>query len=198
MFKRALALASLLLVAGCGGPEFAVSYRYVPPKDNSKCLARCEADYSSCRLSCQKKRQECLSKVRQEAVKVYSKELSAYNNALVAYQKSYSNYQKELLEWNNNYRHLYKDYLYFKKACKKTKDFYACQRRDELEEALQTLNEVKPTSPVRPKKPSLEGIVRELSASCPSDCGCKESYDACFTSCGGQIIPEKFCVRNCK
>ncbi|WP_456341596.1 hypothetical protein [Thermovibrio sp.] len=197
MFKRAL-LALFPLIFGCGGPQFAVSYRYEPPADNSSCLSRCKADYTSCRLSCLKKRQECMERVRDEAGKIYRQELRAYEKELSAYQKAYSAYQRELLNWNSNYRELYRDYLYFKKRCKKDKDYYACRRRDDLEEALQTLSRTKPEPPSKPVKPSLSQIVRELSSSCPSDCGCKEEYDACFTSCGGRIVPYRYCVKNCK
>ena len=139
-----------------------------------------------------------MERVRGEAARIYRQELSAYNRELSAYQKAYSTYQRELLDWNNNYRELYRDYLYFKKRCKKDRDYYACQRKEDLEEALETLSQTRPQPPGKPVKPSLESIVRELSSTCPSDCGCKEEYDACFTSCGGRIVPEKYCVKNCK
>jgi len=198
MFKRFLTVTLLILTAGCGGPEFSVSYRFVPPPKGGECLRECDRRYSECRLNCRKERERCLEKVREKAQEIYAKELEAYNRALAAYQKAYDAYQRELLEWNRNYRELYRDYLYFKRRCKKTKDYFACRRRDDLEEALETLSNTKPRPPKKPVKPSLSGIIRELSLSCPSDCGCKEEYNACFTSCGGKIIPERICVKNCK
>ncbi len=197
MVKRLL-IFLFPFILGCGGPEFAVSYRYEPPADNRECLSKCKEELTSCELSCMGKRQECLDRVRRSAEDIYKEELKNYKRELSAYQNAYSSYQRRLLEWNRNYRKLYKDYLYFERMCKKGKDYYACQRRDDLEEALQTLSETKPTPPERPVKPQLSDIIRELSSSCPSDCGCKERYDACFTSCGGKIIPYRYCVRNCK
>jgi len=197
MFKRLLTGVFLLLVAGCGGPEFSVSYRFVPPPDGRECLKKCDEKLTRCRAECRREREECLERVRKEARDIYAKELETYNRALEAYQRAYTAYQRELLEWNRNYRELYADYLYFKKKCKKTKDYFVCRRADDLEEALETLSETKPQPPEKPAKPDLSDIVRELSLSCPTDCGCKEEYDACFTSCGGKIIPERICVKNC-
>jgi len=198
MRKLVLTAAIIPLIISCGGPEFNVGYRYVPPKDNQKCLNTCQEKFSECREKCTKEREKCLKDARKRAEAIYQKELDVYQKELDAYNKAYNNYQRALLNWNNNYRKLYRDYLYFKKACKKTKDYYACDRRDQLEEALETLNEQKPVPPTPPKKPNLSDIVSELSSNCYSDCGCKEVYDNCFTSCGGEIVPYKFCIKNCK
>jgi hypothetical protein len=197
MLKKFLAGALLVLTAGCGGPEFSVSYRFVPPPEGKECLKGCEEKYSECRLKCSEEHSRCMERVRREASRIYEKELLAYQKELTAYQKAYDAYQRELLNWNRNYRELYRDYLYFKSKCKKTKDYFACQRKEDLEEALETLSNTKPKPPQKPVKPSLSDVVRELSLSCPTDCGCKEQYDACFTSCGGKIIPERICVKNC-
>ena len=192
------AISVVPLLLSCGGPEFSVGYRYVPPENNKTCLKSCDSRFVECKRRCMEKREKCLKDVRVRAEAIYQKELDVYQRELSAYNRAYENYQRNLLDWNNNYRKLYRDYLYFKKACKKTKDYYACDRRDQLEEALDTLNNTKPTAPVPPKKPELSEIISELSASCNADCGCKETYNACFTSCGGKIIPYKFCVKNCK
>lgn len=34
-------------------------------------------------------------------------------------------------------------------------------------------------------------------SSCQTDCGCGDNYNTCFTSCGGQIIPQTVCVAFC-
>ncbi len=198
MLKRALCLPLILLTFSCGGPEFSISYRYIPPKNNGNCLEKCQEEFSNCQLECSKKRNGCLEKVRLEAQKLYQKELEIYQREISAYNKDYTTYQRRLLEWNRNYRNLYRDYLYFKKACKKSRDYFACNRKEELEEALETLNQVKPQPPVKPNRPSFSSIVNRLSLTCPTECGCKEEYNTCYTSCGGQIIPERICVKNCK
>ncbi len=198
MLKKALCLPLFLLLVSCGGPEFAVSYRYIPPKDNLSCLEKCQEEFSNCQLECSKKRNRCLEKAREEAQKLYQRELEVYQKEITAYNRDYTSYQRRLLEWNRNYRSLYRDYLYFKKACKKSKDYFACNRKEELEEALETLNQVKPQPPTKPSRPSLSSMVSKLALTCPTNCGCKEKYNACYTSCGGQIIPERICVRNCK
>ncbi len=198
MKKLLLTAALFPLLISCGGPEFSVGYRYVPPKGDKECLKSCQEKFTKCQEKCLENREKCLKDVRIRAEAIYQKELDVYQKELSAYNRAYENYQRNLLDWNNNYRKLYRDYLYFKKACKKTKDYYACDRRDQLEEALDTLNNTKPTPPTQPKKPDLQEIVSQLSSACYTDCSCKETYNTCFTSCGGKIIPYKFCVKNCK
>jgi len=197
MFKKVALLALVALGCGCGGPEFSVSYRFIPPQGGGSCLKACEEKLSDCNSRCAERRERCLERAREEAKEVYAKELEAYKGELLAYQRAYSAYQRELLNWNRSYRELYRDYIYFKERCKKGKDYLVCRRADELEEALETLNQVKPQPPRRPVKPELSEVIRELSLTCPSDCGCRDEYEACFTSCGGKIIPERICVKNC-
>ena len=199
MKKLLLTAATVVpFLISCGGPEFSVGYRYVPPKDNTACLQSCDSEFSKCQQQCEERREKCIEDARKRAEAIYQRELSIYQKELSAYNKAYTSYQRALLDWNNNYRKLYKDYLYFKKACKKTKDYYACDRKYQLEQALDTLNDTKPTPPAQPQKPDLQKIILELSSSCTTDCGCKETYNACFTSCGGEIVPYKFCTKNCK
>ncbi len=192
------AIFTVPFLISCGGPEFSVAYRYVPPKDNTNCLLSCDSEFRKCQQRCSEKREKCLEDARKRAEAIYQKELNIYQKELSAYNKAYTSYQRALLDWNNNYRKLYKDYIYFKNVCKKTKDYYACDRKYQLEQALDTLNDTKPTPPTPPKKPDLQEIISQLSSACYTDCGCKETYNACFTSCGGEIVPYKFCVKNCK
>ncbi len=192
------AISAIPFLISCGGPEFSVAYRYVPPKDNINCLMSCDSEFKKCQQKCSEKREKCLEDARKRAEAIYQKELNIYQKELSVYNKAYTSYQRALLDWNNNYRKLYKDYIYFKNVCKKTKDYYACDRKYQLEQALDTLNDTKPTPPTPPKKPDLQEIISQLSSACYTDCGCKETYNTCFTSCGGKIVPYKFCVKNCK
>ena len=162
MLRKALAVLFLPLIFNCGGPEFAVSYKYEPGGSKS-CLSKCYSNYKLCKEKCLEKREKCMEKVRKEAVELYGKAMENYREELNAYRNDYSAYQRELLEWNKNYRELYRDYLYFKSRCKKSKDYLACKRKDELLEALELVEEKKPQPPRKPAKPSLAEIVSELS-----------------------------------
>ncbi len=196
---KKLILSLSIFLFSCGGPTFNVAYKYVPPKDNKNCLIRCKEEYNKCNLNCKKEYQNCLDDARKRAEEIYKKELENYSKELSTYNEAYTTYQRDLLEWNRNYRKLYKDYLFFKKECKKHKhDYYICDRKYQLEEALDTLNRTKPNPPEKPKKPNFSEILSELSSSCSMDCGCDEKYRVCFTSCGGEVVPYKYCVKNCK
>ena len=49
-----------------------------------------------------------------------------------------------------------------------------------------------------PVMPTREGVRARLEKEhCQADCGCLPAYDACFTGCGGQIVRETVCVKNC-
>ena len=195
--RKAILLAVFFL-ASCGGPEFAVKYKYVPPADNKVCLETCDKKFNACVEKCSERRERCLEKVRKEAEQIYREQLREYSKQVELYNKEIKNYQNELLSWNDKFTKLYKDYRYFDAVCRRTKDYVACNRRDELRELLEDLNDEKPKKPVKPEAPSFERILARLQASCNVDCGCKDIYDACFTSCGGKLIPYKFCVKNCK
>ncbi len=190
---------AFLFLLGCGGPKYVVRYRYLPPVDPGarKCLKECERKFQACEKRCQKEQEDCRRRARQEAVKLYQEMLKTYRQELRAYRERSRLYHRELTLWNDEYRRLYEDYLFFKKACQEEEDERACRRRRELERHLEALEHEKPLKPREPREPRLEDISRKLAASCKKDCGCQKAYDNCFLSCGGKLIPEKFCVENC-
>ena len=197
MKKNLIALT--LILTSCGSPEFKVAYKYVPPKDNEKCLTQCKKEYDSCKSSCSRNYENCKEKAEEKASEVYAKLLKTYREELTAYNSAYDAYQRKLIEWNRNYRKLYKDYVYFKEQCKKHKhDYYVCERKYQLEEALDLLNDRKPEPPQKPKAPNFSSILSEFVSSCKKNCSCEELFRTCFVSCGGKAVPYRFCIKNCK
>jgi hypothetical protein len=52
--------------------------------------------------------------------------------------------------------------------------------------------------PPPPRPPSREADLNHFrQEKCGGDCGCQAPYDACFLACGGKIISEQRCVKNC-
>ncbi len=191
-------LISLLLLSSCGGPEFAVSYSYIPPKGGNGCLKRCQENYERCRSSCADSYRKCIERSREKALSIYREEVKTYRKELSSYREAYGDYERALSEWNSSYAELERDYAYFKTACRQSNDRYACERKEELEEALRKMERGKPSPPRKPKKPEFSSLFNEIKSSCDSSCGCREDYNRCFTSCGGTLIPHKFCIKNCK
>lgn len=194
-----IGLILLLCISACGGPKYVVKYHYLPPTEaeGRACLKKCDEDFLRCEKRCEEKEEACQREARQEASRLYQKLLEAYQEEVKAYRERLSLYRQELVHWNEDYRRLYEEYLFFKKACKKEKDDYACKRRRELERSLKSLEDEKPSPPKEPQPPKLEEIQRELAASCKQDCRCQKNYDHCFLQCGGKIIPERFCLEGC-
>ncbi|WP_022854017.1 hypothetical protein [Thermodesulfatator atlanticus] len=194
-----LLLVLPFLLGACGGPKYVIKERYLAPMGLSGeiCLKECQQKFEKCQQNCQKEYQKCLAAVRVEAKEIYQKELLSYQNTLTTYEEELRLYRLKLSRYQENLNRLKEDYQFFKKICKRDKDQFACRRKDELAKKLARLKGQRPIAPLKPKRPSLTAIITELSATCVSDCGCKDLYDKCFLSCGGSIIPEKICVENC-
>ncbi|MEO2083430.1 MAG: hypothetical protein ABGX12_05365 [Desulfurobacteriaceae bacterium] len=196
--KKTLLTALVCLTFSCGAPKFAVKYEYIPPNNNEACLKKCRISYTECQKKCIEEEKECKKNIRTEAERLYRESLLTYRKELESYTKALSSYRAELLDWNNEFRKIYDDYSFFRNACRKEKDKYACRREKELKEELENLEREKPTPPARPKRPSLTEILEKLERSCRRSCNCGEEFDRCFISCGGKLRPVRFCIENCE
>ncbi|TCK03387.1 hypothetical protein [Phorcysia thermohydrogeniphila] len=187
-----------LMLASCGSPRYIVKYKYVPPQNSKECLKSCEVKFEECQKSCNEKFQRCINKSWEEARKIYQAELLSYRKELSAYREKRRNYLNDLIEWNEQFKRVYRDYRFFSSICRRTKERYACERKRELRELLDTVKAEKPKKPSKPKEPSLDSIFREISSKCTTQCGCQELFNNCFVSCGGKLIPYKMCIENCE
>jgi len=193
-------LVFLLFLTACGRPQYVVRYQYLPPQspEARSCLKDCERRFERCKEECLKKQNECRRQARSQAEKLYRRSLKTYQEELNLYRKRYRLYHQELVAWNDSFRRLYEDYLFFKKNCQKERDDYACRRYREIRKHLDALETQRPLRPKEPKAPDLEKIMKGLLSSCLEDCGCQEKYNYCFLSCGGKLLPKKFCLENCQ
>ncbi|OAG28451.1 hypothetical protein [Thermodesulfatator autotrophicus] len=195
-----LGLLGLFLLSACGGPEYIIKNHYILPADTSSspCIKDCQEKFENCQKACEAQYHACLSDVRQKATSLYEKELKKYREELNIYQDETNLFQQKLALYLEKLKELSDDYHFFEKICQEKQDKYACSRQEELKKKISRLKQEKPSHPLKPVEPDLEDIIKKLTATCSRDCGCQKIYDHCFISCGGTIIPEKFCVENCQ
>jgi len=196
-FMYAITCLSIAL-ASCGSPKYVVKYKYVPPQGSKVCLKECESKFEECQKSCNEKFQKCIGESWEEARKIYRVELQSYRERLKSYNRKRREYLSDVIEWNEQVKKIYRDYRFFTSLCRRTKERFACDRKDELRELLYTLQEEKPKKPQEPERPSLRRIFNQISSKCSANCGCRELFNNCFVSCGGELIPYKLCTENCK
>lgn len=167
------ALAIAILLSGCANPRYQTLYRYEPPADNEgrACLARCEPKLAACNAECKTTYEACVIRVAPEIE-------ARYDEALKRYNIEFNHYRQELLNYELHRSISWGYYSPYDPFFAWPAPFYF--------------------QPIPPHPPSREQIqARVHQEKCPSDCGCQQTYDACFLSCGGQKIPETKCIAHC-
>ncbi len=199
MFKYILAVVGFVVFSGCA-PVYVVKNQYIPPKaENTKCLNSCLQSKKECKNECVNKYQSCMDDAFEKAKKVYAKLNNNYERKYKRYLLKMEDYDYRIFDWHNDYDESYRDWQYFRKECKvNPSNKYACDREDDLMYVIKKLRRDKPKKPRIPRKESFEKILKAEQSKCVKNCGCNDLYDSCFVSCGGEIIPHKICVKNCK
>lgn len=168
------ALAIVIFVSGCANPRYQTFYRYEPPTDSEgrACMAHCESKLAACKTECKTTYDACVKRVAPEIDVRYDEALKRYEVEFVHYRQELLNYElHQSIGWGY-YPPGYEPFYPWPTP------FYF--------------------QPIPPHKPSREQIQTRIHREkCPADCGCQQSYDACFLSCGGKKIPETKCIANC-
>lgn len=199
MHKR-LSLLSILIITlslNACGPSYITKNEYVPPANPaaSSCLQRCEIKQSQCQNTCNTKNQICKNNAAAKARQTLPTALTEYTQKLEIYTVEQERYFAEKRERKSEIKRLEMDYDVYRDRC--AKDSYYCDRKKEIKRELRSLKYSSVSSPDRPEKPTLASETLRHQASCTTACGCSATYDSCYTSCGGRIIPHKICTKNC-
>ncbi len=197
MFKYFI-LAMIFVFSGCG-PRYVIKNQYIPPQQAGaqKCLDNCAFVRQNCQAKCQQSYQYCLDDAYAKAKAVEIEELRAYDMAYMRYQMDFSHFQHRLHAWERDYHDYSRDLAHFQNRCEREKDAQACKRRDEIRSYMNRLKRDRPREPYVPVRPTFEQILVNQQSFCTTNCGCEQTYDNCFTGCGGTVIPHKICVENC-
>lgn len=190
-------IVSTLLLSSCS-PTYTTRNEYIPPSTprSLACLNQCETKMNACQNRCDTKKQVCMLQASQTASLTLPTEEKEYVNKLERYITEKKYYDLEKSERYRQLTRLEQDYEIYNRKCKE--EPYFCTRKDEVKRDLRDLKySSRLDAPSRPIKPTLTSETLRHQKSCSNECGCKERYNSCYTSCGGQIVPHKICTSNC-
>lgn len=201
MMYRLLILILLAGLAGCVSPQYQTNYRFTPPPAGAGkvCLTRCEAGLQQCKNQCAIKSSQCLTKARSQAQQELPILFGAWERDIAVWEHEMERYETDMRFWEMEMRQrrLMRDLQ---------RDLYRCRPGDRNCTRFPRHSGFgyydrwdQPRSPgPAPKRPTLESeTTRIQAATCPSDCGCEETYRQCFGSYGGKVEPYQVCVKNC-
>lgn len=171
------AVVLLGLLAGCATPQYQTTVRLIPPDDaqGRACVQNCDARKAACQADCQSRYQACAKALEPQVETRYEAALKQYELELRQYAAALRHYEIQLqFDWMYAYPYRYPYWWdpwprpYFPPAYR---------------------------APVMPTRDSVRAQL--VKSNCQDDCGCLPAYDDCFVGCGGQIVKETVCVKNC-
>jgi len=179
-----LSFMAVLLFLGCT-PKYRVVNSYIPPQNETAptCLNTCQIKLDACKKSCKAKFDTCKVKAEVAAKENYKKKMVIYQAKLEQYARD-----MEMVELE---RSLYYDDFYYSGLGYYGGGFYRPH-------SLFWASPMPLFVPHRPIRPTIEKEIQNAQMQmCEIDCGCTQSYDNCFISCGGEIKSKKVCIKNC-
>jgi len=175
------ALALFAVIAGCATPQYQTTIRLVPPADaqGRACAQDCEAKKIACQTDCQTRYQACVKALEPQVEARYAEALKQYELELRQYAAALRHYEMQLhFGWMSSYPYYYPyHYPYWWDPWP---------------------GPYFPPSYREPAMPTRDSVRAQLAKSnCQEDCGCLPAYDTCFVDCGGQLVRETVCIKNC-
>lgn len=186
MNQRLITFTGALLAAllgGCATPHYQKFYRHEPPADPQgiACVQGCDEKKQGCQADCRSRYQACLARIEPEVEGRYLEALKQYEQDLMEYSHALRHYEMQLDFYYWPGYHWYPRYGYWY-------PWYAWNPWPAPAVWL-------PPVPSQPTRDSVRAWLARQN--CQDDCGCLPAYDACFTACGGKVIEETRCVKNC-
>ncbi len=197
MYKYILIFISLFLV-GCS-PKYVTKNQYIAPKEKnfSQCARKCEIKKIECLKEAKKEYKTCLNKAYLRAKEISDEEFLKYDRDYEDFLLEFQDFKNYKYTFDKDYRNIESDYNYFLKECYSKKDSFTCRRKDELRGSLLLMQKDMIKQPREPKRPSFNGILKAQQNLCRFDNSCSKNFDICYVNCGGEVIPYRFCVKNC-
>ncbi len=197
MYKYVLIVVALFLI-GCS-PKYVTKNQYVASKEQGfgTCVKRCEVQKQECQLKSKEEYKVCLDDAYNRAKDISAEQFVKYDIDYEEFLLEFRDFKYYKYEFDKNYSILERDYNYFSKECNSKKDEFTCRRKNELKDTLEMMKRDKLKKPREPKKPSFNRILKSQQNLCKIDNSCSTNFDMCYIKCGGEVIPYRFCVKNC-
>lgn len=177
-----IAFLTVGLLAGCATPIYQTNVQLIPPTDAAgrNCVADCEARKALCENDCRVRYESCAKAVEPQVEARYIEALGQYEADLRRYAVALRHYEMELhFSWVHAYPYAYPwgwgGWGWYPWPGPMFPPPYP--------------------EPVMPTRDSVRAHL--INTNCQADCGCLPAFDACYVGCGGQILRETVCVKNC-
>jgi hypothetical protein len=176
------AVILLGMLAGCATPQYQTIVHLVPPADaqGRACVQDCDATKTACQTECQSRYQACAKALEPQVEARYEAALKQYELELKQYAAVLRRYEMELqFDWMYSYPYHHPYSYPYGWWDPWPRPYFPPSYRE----------------PVMPTRDSVRAQL--LKANCQDDCGCLPAYDTCFVGCGGEIVRETVCIKNC-
>lgn len=162
-------------LAGCATPRYHTVYRYEAPTDQQghACMENCQGRLASCQEDCSKAFQSCMKSMEPMVEARYAEAIKHYVDEVERYAWEMRHYEMQLwLGWGHG-------------------PWYGAWPYQGWPGPYWYPS----PAPIMPSREEVQDRLRKEK--CKEDCGCLNSYDACFLGCGGKMIPEVQCSGHC-
>lgn len=192
----------VLLLTGCGPKYELVNQRKSPIGDPiaAECMQQCRTKNDSCARSCSSEKNACLTEQKERAANDWpakSELFAAETQTYYAEKALYDQESRRISAEQKSLTRTFNDYKYKCKTSVFNRATY-CSRAETTRLQLLALLSEGSDEPKKPKKKSLSGLTKEYQKLCDQPCGCEESFEICFQSCGGTIETKRICVSGCE
>lgn len=197
--KHLLLILIALFFIACS-PRYEIRTHYTPPTDveGKTCVQSCSNEKNSCQSRCDQQQDQCLATAQQSVQDSFPRIMEEYRIVQSQYLYDMDNYNRDMNAWGNQKARLQQDVNHYRPKCNKDNaKSYECRRSNDAQNELRHMYQSEPEEPNQPVQPTLAEEIARAQESCHNECGCEKAYDTCFSSCGGTVVYEKFCVENC-
>jgi len=200
--RMLLTACALGLLGGCASPQYRTVYQYQPPAQMTamaeNCLNQCQQRQVLCESDCAVRTRECVQQAEQRARLEYAIAEENYEQDYRRWQIEDRLYRVERLLRDQHKSHLKQRWLDAVERCRVEKNPPgACTEMGHYKYELDHYERHYDYRPDAPERPSLERLTARAAQACAGDCGCTESFNRCYATCGGRVQAQQQCIANC-
>jgi len=192
-----LILFTILFFTACS-PKYEIKSVYNSKDADLKCLNSCEYNEKICEDNCRVNYDNCLVKAKYRAKDMMKSIDREYRIKLKKYNRVKDSYDSRYNIWKKEYENTQFDYDYYNNECKMgKKNSYECKKKEYLKAKIKKYEQKRPIAPRTIKKININELIAKEQSKCSLNCRCIDSYDRCFSKCGGEVKYQKICISNC-
>jgi len=172
-------------------PKYKTDITYRPPEgiEGQACVSSCKDTMTSCGTQCATEFESCSVNVERDTDQNYTKQFSEYEIKAREHKRKSDNclaIAQNLAESSAEVC-MVDSGRFSRQGCF---DNARREHQNNIEKCME------PDGPTKPYRGDIRA--RQLrNYGCRKDCGCDRNYDGCFRNCGGDILRQTVCVKDC-